>query len=141
MELTSAFTYLIFQHSLRIRFKSTNSEEEKKDDNGANAVVMPSPIEADSNVVSKDALDVGSESWSDSDTLVVGNAIHAEGSQVEKRATHLMGKINNLLTTDVTIISESLNFVAIRTLLDFSFVYDALTDDFYVTLKPLRAYT
>lgn len=128
MELTSAFTYLVYQHSLRIRFKSTNSEEEKKDDDDANAVATPSHIEANSNVVSKDSLDVEPESRSDSATLVVGSAIHAEGSQVEERAAHLMGKINNLLTTDVTIISESLNFVAVRTLLGFSFVYDVLTD-------------
>lgn len=113
--MTSTFTYLVFQHALRIRFKSTkSSEEEKKNEDDVNTVATPSTVEADSSAVSRDATEVETESRTDSDTLVTGDSSPAGENKAKERTAHLTGKINNLLTSDLTIITDSFNAVAIR---------------------------
>lgn len=123
VELTSAFTHLVFQHSLRIRFKSAETKEEEKNRDNANAKMASSSSEANLKGVSKGVAKFDSKSRSDTDSSAGRDATPAGENQTKERAVHLIGKINNLLTTDVSIIVNSLNAVEIRASLDLYTAY------------------
>lgn len=104
---------------MRIRFKSDSAEEEKEkksDEVPTDAAATPSTADVDSSAVSRDTTEVESESRAETDTLVGEESSPAKEGQSKERAAHLTGKINNLLTGDLTTITESFNAVAIREL-------------------------
>ena len=123
MELISTFTYLVFQHSLRIRFKSDTDDKEKEENEEAStdSAATPMTAEADSGATSRDATEVESESRAETDTLVTVDSTPPKEDQAKERAAHLTGKINNLLTADITTITDFFNVVAIRTSLQWDF--------------------
>lgn len=115
MELKETFTYLVFRHALRIRFKSdaaNEGEDEKDDIMPTDSATTPSMIEADSNAESEDT-EVESESRAETETLVTEEPALVK-DQAKERTAHLTGKINNLITGDLSIIGDSFSIVAIR---------------------------
>ena len=72
-----------------------------------------STVDVSSSAASTDATAVDTESNKDDDLAGIELAPPAEG-QAKERGAHLSGKINNLLTTDLSTISGSFDIVSIR---------------------------
>jgi hypothetical protein len=110
------FTYLVFHHALRIRFKSDilSDGEEKNKKLGASApestLETPATADADS-TTAVEHQEGGSESQTEADAASVPEP--KEG-QAQQRTANLAGKINNLLTADITTISGCEEVVLLR---------------------------
>lgn len=116
MELTSTFTYLVYQHALRIRFKSDAAEEGMQDNETPIGLITPTTADAGSSPVSNGVIETELESVAELDTLVSDEPPPAIEGEIKERTTQLTGKINNLLTGDLTTIVGSFDAVAIRML-------------------------
>ncbi|KAH8113755.1 P-loop containing nucleoside triphosphate hydrolase protein [Phellopilus nigrolimitatus] len=114
VEATSVFTYLVFHHALRIRLKSDALDNEKdgpkeKDtkkgaDTSPQASVEPATTDAETPA---DSEDVAMTTAAASDTEPV-----PEGGHVKEKTGHLVGKINNLITTDMGAIQNTYYIVS-----------------------------
>lgn len=107
VEQQSVLSYVIFHHALRIRMKSTIEAEEDK-----TKKAEPSREPSTTTQSSASTTDVSESEVSDTESTAVDDSseetIVAEKSNKPK-ADHLLGKINNLLTTDLNAISNSYN--------------------------------
>ena len=118
-------TQLVFEHSLRIRLKAEASNEKIKEDNltvDSNSGERASQSSQASTPISRDS---SSDSQSTSNVSVKGK--DKEGSSTpksdtksasrdKKKAQNLIGKINNLVTTDLGNIVDGRDFLMISTL-------------------------
>ncbi|KAH6916785.1 ATP-binding cassette transporter [Coprinopsis sp. MPI-PUGE-AT-0042] len=118
-------TQLLFEHSLRIRFKAEAGEPNKEEDNGPDSTVTE--------VTTPDAASVaGTQEASEADTLVHSqgttestitpsnsakkdkiNSAKANNEEGPSRANNLIGKINNLVTSDLGNITGATDFLFI----------------------------
>ena len=111
------FTYLVFNHSLRIRFKSDSISGDKDQTTesgrspGGSSLATPVAEESESGTVTEpqtaEQSEVQSEAATETETA-------SEDNQTEKRNANLSGKINNLLTGDLNTITDSFNAVCLR---------------------------
>ena len=128
METNAVFTYLVFHHALRIRFKSDLLSDKDKDKDSADASnahvsaatsgdATPASTDADSET----AVDA-SESDIDSpaDVEAGPDVSAAKEAKAEERSANLAGKINNLLTADISTISGCSYLVILRTFIRVS---------------------
>lgn len=121
VESGSALTYLVFHHALRIRLKgeSLDLREEKKGgkdvtpSTNGNTQSTTTPATTDTNVAS-------SEEASDADTATPTTAVDDDSTNPmvkngqQKKTGHLIGKINNLITSDLTSVAELYEICQIR---------------------------
>ena len=118
-ETESIFTQLVFEHALRIRLK-TDALDEKSKDGGKTAkensgkgsgAATPSSVQEGS---SSSVDDTARGSDSSSETSVDLNEPAPEGGHAQAKAGHLVGKLNNLITSDLRTISNSFHAVTMR---------------------------
>ncbi len=107
----SIFTQLVFEHSLRIRLKSDalDKKEDKKDDKkkkGKKDTKGKSPSTA---TPASRETQTQSPAETETDTLVESEEAAPEGGHAKAKTGHLVGKINNLITTDASTIQNSLH--------------------------------
>ena len=118
-ETESIFTQLVFEHALRIRLKTDALDEKSKgsgkatkENSGESAgAATPSSVQEGS---SSSADNTARGPDSSSETLVDSSEPAPEGGHAQAKAGHLVGKINNLITSDLRTISNSHHAVAIR---------------------------
>ncbi|KAH8108771.1 hypothetical protein DFH11DRAFT_1057276 [Phellopilus nigrolimitatus] len=105
---TSVFTYLIFHHSLRIRLKNDALDEKSKGkekdakknaDISTQASATPATTYTETTAGEEDAVPT---------TAVASDAEPVpDGGHSKEKTSHLLGKINNLITTDLAAVSDS----------------------------------
>ena len=108
----SFVSYLVFHHSVRIRLKS-DALDEKKDDKktgkdrsgGTSTQASTTPAATDAESIQGE----GSESVSSGPTISTEPA--PEGGHVKEKTGALVGKINNLVTSDLATIEDSYRVV------------------------------
>lgn len=117
VELNSSFTYLIFQHALRIRLKSSTEGDEKdkgEDDAPTNSATTPTAAEADPSAASGVAAEVEADNLAEADDPTANDPAASKEGQTNEQKAHITGKISNLLTEDVSTMGISFNIVTIR---------------------------
>ena len=92
-------SYLVFHHSIRIRLKS-DSLDEKKDEKAPVA-------DTSTSTPSIPSAESGGEDESEDE-------LTSKGSRLKEKTGALMGKINNLVTTDATTLQSSWQLVETR---------------------------
>ncbi|KAH8108752.1 P-loop containing nucleoside triphosphate hydrolase protein [Phellopilus nigrolimitatus] len=133
VETTSVFTYLIFHHSLRIRLKNDALDDEKskgkqKDakkaaDISTQSSATPATTYSETPAGEEDAVPT---TTAESDAEPV-----PEGGHAKEKTGHLLGKINNLITTDLTAISNAFHIVTfpsalLQVIISILFLYNVL---------------
>lgn len=118
VEIECIFTQLVFEHSLRIRLK-TDALDEKSNDGGkttkeesgkSTGAATPSLQGGSSSSTGNNAR----QSDGSSETLVDSNEPAPEGGHAQAKAGHLVGKMNNLISSDLQAINTSHMAVTIR---------------------------
>lgn len=114
-------THLIFEHSLRIRFKAEHSDEKRgrvPEEDSLIAVAVPEtiPVPTDggeNNGTGETSSSSESSKGSKSSRSSVSEAKSSGIKSKEKRAenANLIGKLNNLITTDMRNILETRDFL------------------------------
>ncbi|KAI5122638.1 hypothetical protein M0805_008723 [Coniferiporia weirii] len=126
VEVTSVLPYLVFHHALRIRLKSDVLDEKKEGkgmgdpkstDASTRTSTTPAAIDVESDATSGDDQAPGSTDSNATKTSTnVGDAEPAaEGGHGGEKADHLVGRINNLITTDLSAIAGFSQVVAFPT--------------------------
>ena len=135
-------TQLVFEHSLRIRLKAEASNEKIEEDDltvigtqdsvsvtegtsvnsgeGASQSSQPTPISGDSSSDSQSASN--GKDKEDLSTL-------KSNTRDKEKAQNLVGKINNLVTTDLGNITDGRDFLIISTLRFFTLSLGQLSDN------------
>jgi hypothetical protein len=148
-------TQLVFEHSLRIRLKAESSNEEVKENNLTVVGSQDGPS-VDSNsgerasqssqASTRISRDTSSDSQSTSNAPVKRK--DKEGSSTpksdtksatrdKKKAQNLIGKINNLVTTDLGNIVDGRDFLVISTLQFFTLSLGLLSDNPASSIYPI----
>lgn len=115
VENASFISYLIFHHSLRIRIKSNvfdekAEEKDKKDSSGSTSTHASStPDATDVESVHEDVSELISDESGASPSEPV-----PEGGHVNEKTGAMVGKINNLVTTDLSIVGLAYRAVDLR---------------------------
>ena len=120
VETGATFTYLVFHHALRIRFKSDllkdDKEKEKDKDTKADNSASESAVDTPATMDAESATTVGtqeaSESSANADTASVTG--EPQEGKAQERTTNLAGRINNLITADLAMISNCHDVVTLR---------------------------
>ena len=158
-------TQLVFEHSLRIRLKAEVTNEKIEDDNltvigtqDNESVTEGTPVDSNSlageiaSQSSQASTPISRDSSSDSESQSTSNGpIKAmdpstrtlksdtkSATKDKKEAQNLIGKINNLVTTDINNIIEARNFLYISTLQFFSSGSGLFSDNPASFLSPTR---
>lgn len=101
-------SYLVFHHSIRIRLKS-DSLDEKKDEKA--------PV-ADTSTSTPSIPSAESGGEDESESVAGGSANQDEltpkGGRLKEKTGALVGKINNLVTTDATTLQSSWQLIETR---------------------------
>lgn len=118
LEAESAVTQLVFEHAIRIRLKSDSLQSKTNDEsaemettrNSKGKGVEPTTPSAE-----------GTQTPGNASDDSVGEAMvpSIEGGHAKSKTASLIGKINDLITTDLEEIEYSYNFVTIR---EFNFL-------------------
>lgn len=108
LENISFISYLVFHHSLRIRLKDDILDEKKQD---KKEICAEASAEA-SSPSSTSAHTEGAGSVSD-ETLVAAEPV-SNGGHVKEKTAAIVGRINNLVTSDLSSIEDSFRVVEIR---------------------------
>lgn len=115
VENASFISYLIFHHSVRIRIKSNvfdeKAEEKDKEDSSGEISTHASSI-PDATEVESIHEDV-SELISDESGASPSEPV-PEGGHVKEKTGAMVGKINNLVTTDLSIVGLAYRAVDLR---------------------------
>ncbi|KAI5122640.1 hypothetical protein M0805_008724 [Coniferiporia weirii] len=124
LEGTSVFTHLVFHHALRIRLKSDvldekqeGKEDPKSADTSTQASTTPAATDGETDAACGDDL---APSSTDADATTTSTAVDdaepvAEGGHASEKTGHLVGKINNLVTSDLDAIVSSYHVVLLPT--------------------------
>lgn len=112
LENISFISYLVFHHSLRIRLKDDILDEKKKDEKEISAEASAEASSPSSSATGISAHADETESVSD-ETLVVAEP-ESEGGHVKERTGAIVGRINNLVTSDLSSVEDSFRAVEIR---------------------------
>lgn len=118
VESESIFTQLVFEHSLRIRLRSDaldkkddkKDDKKKKDKKGKKDTKGKSPSTA---TPASGETQTQSPTDTETDTLVESEEATPEGGHAKAKTGHLVGKINNLITTDSNTIQNSYQAIAL----------------------------
>lgn len=103
-------TQLVFEHSLRIRVKAEHSDT--KDESVSKGSIIEEANEDDFTIgVSRTT----SDSTVDEQPTAKGKAPSVQDKNDERDDANILGKINNLVTTDLANIVEAREFVVLRT--------------------------
>ena len=129
--MESALTQVIMDRALRIRITS-NIFDDSKSTGADNKVSPPSsstsaPAESSDAQPEVDDADGETEVGTDGDTATVtevstlinepmdeGKAEPSEGGQVKKQTANLIGRINNLITTDLNTVGSAQSALSLR---------------------------
>ncbi|KAF8157929.1 multidrug resistance-associated ABC transporter [Crassisporium funariophilum] len=139
-------TQLVFEHSLRIRLKAETSDDEKAvPSDQDNATVVGTPDSASTpELRSREGSPEGSASEHSQVSTAVSRETSSETqSTLTKGADNLIGKINNMVTTDLTNIVDSRDFlllvlfVPMQTTLCMVFLYQVLGWSAFVGLGTI----
>lgn len=106
MEIESSFVYLVFYHALRIRING-NSENTKEDS------PTDKKVDSDSASVASTSSNTVPDDEAQEDAIATGPS--KGGKAVEQQTRHLVGKINNLITSDVLGMAQAWDVVSLRT--------------------------
>ena len=108
MNAENVFTQVIFDHSMRIQLRG-DALDEKKDKKDKEKTVN-SPLTSESRPESETPTSgvqtplpeaSSSTAQSSSEVSVAGPVVEPEGGHAQQKTGHLIGKINNLITTDL----------------------------------------
>ena len=121
VENGSVLTYLVFHHALRIRLKgeSLDIDDEKKD-NKDTTPTTNEDTQTTATPATTDTDAAGSEETTDADAATSTTAVSdtdtksSKEGQVQEKTGHLIGKINNLITSDLTSVGNLHEIVQIR---------------------------
>ena len=116
VENGSVLTYLVFHHALRIRLKGESLDIDDKDttpttNEDTQTTATPATTDTDA---------AGSEETTDADAATSTTAVSdtdtksSKEGQVQEKTGHLIGKINNLITSDLTSVGNLHEIVQIR---------------------------
>ncbi|KAH7927390.1 P-loop containing nucleoside triphosphate hydrolase protein [Leucogyrophana mollusca] len=106
VQTESIIVQLVFNHSLRIRMKAELPDDGKKVDEPTDATALDS---AQSSTLASDTEEGETETIRSS--TVTSDSKKDEGPK--SRASNLVGKLNNLVTTDLSSLNEGRNFLLI----------------------------
>ncbi|EJC98299.1 P-loop containing nucleoside triphosphate hydrolase protein [Fomitiporia mediterranea MF3/22] len=139
VENSSAFTYIVFHHALRIRLRSNALDSDEKGEKGNTATPSVTNAEEASaeNSDEVNGSDPVGAPVSDAEAKPV-----PEGGHAKEKTGHLLGKINNLITTDIEATSRSPFFVSlpgtvIQLVISIIFLYDLLGWSSFVGLAVM----
>ena len=148
-------TQLVFEHSLRIRLKAEASNEKIKEDDltvigsqdgasvDSNSGERASQSSQASTPISRDSSN-NSQSTSnapvkrkDKEGSSTPKSDTKSATRDKKEAQNLIGKINNLVTTDLGNIVDGMDFLVISTLQFFSLSLSLLSDNLASSIYPI----
>ena len=120
VETGAIFTYLVFHHALRIRFKSDLLKDDKdkekdkytKANDSATESAVDTPATMDTDSATTVGIQEASESSANADTASVAG--EPQEGKAQERTTNLAGRINNLITADLAMISNCHDVVTLR---------------------------
>ena len=148
VRIEGLLTQLVFEHSLRIRLKAEASNEKTEEDNLTVIGTQDSALVVEGEAVDSIS-DEGSDEPSQASTAVTrdssrdsqstsnavkGNdkddssTVKSNAKQPTKKAQNLIGKVNNLVTTDLGNIGRGLEFLMISAFQSFRLSLDLLSD-------------
>ena len=119
--MDSALTQLVMEHALRMRLKGDALDDKKDKDSEKGSKSGKSSPAPSSGTSTPRAPEPESE-FGDADTDVATitetstlvDELTVEGGQVKKQSANLIGKINNLITTDLSKIGQAHEVLSIR---------------------------
>lgn len=145
VENESVMTYLIFHHSLRIRLKGntfdSNSEENKTEsktidteDNSTQTTVTPVATNTE-----ETETDTATSTTAVSES---GSTPKDSGGHAQEKTGHLIGQINNLITSDVTAVRNTYNVVTLpamflQMVISIAFLYNLVGWSAFVGLAVM----
>ncbi|EJC97738.1 P-loop containing nucleoside triphosphate hydrolase protein [Fomitiporia mediterranea MF3/22] len=146
VENGSVFTYLVFHHALRIRLKSDSldsdtgkgSNNDIPETNEENTQTTETPATTDADSSTEEASNVAPAS-----TTTAASGFSSQQATKDKnsqeRTGHIIGKINNLITSDLTALADlhyvtTLPGILVQLVLSIVFLYDLLGWSAFVAL-------
>ena len=124
VETGSAFTYVVFHHALRIRLKSNILDSGGDTGDSKNDIVTSSDSTRSTTAAtmtpgtntphSEETTDTGATTPTASEGVANPTAQPMDDKPEEKTG-HLIGKINNLITTDLSAVANIQEIVELRT--------------------------
>lgn len=118
VENQSVLTYLVFHHSLRIRLKSDALDPDAKNDKTKDKLKSTDESTTSSTPATADVDSAVSGETTEADSDTSASAADAtpapKGGHSQEKTGHIVGKINNLITSDLTAVGNLYLITTVR---------------------------